>query len=52
MTALTIYNLKFEYLDPTKGVSFYEYMDSRELFNWIKDNQVKFDEAIRKQSEF
>ena len=45
-------NLKFEYVDPTKGVSFYEYMDSRELFNSIKDNQIKFDEAIRKQSEF
>ena len=45
-------NLKFEYVDPTKDVSFYEYMDSTELFNSIKDNQIKFDEAIRKQSEF
>ena len=28
-------NLKFEYVGPTKDVSFYEYMDSRELFNSI-----------------
>ena len=27
-------------------------MNSRELFNSIKDNQVKFDEAIKKQNEF
>ena len=24
-------NLKFEYVDPTKDVSFYEYMDCKEL---------------------
>ena len=29
-------NLKFEYVDPTKDVSFYEYKDSKELFNAIK----------------
>ena len=29
-------NLKFEYVGPTKDVSFYEYIDSRELFNSIK----------------
>ena len=29
-------NLKFEYVGPTKDVSFYEYMDSKELFNAIK----------------
>ena len=45
-------NLKFKYVGLTKDVSFYEYMDSRELFNSIKDNQIKFDEAIKKQSEF
>ena len=28
--------LKFEYMGPTKDVSFYEYMDSKELFNAIK----------------
>ena len=26
-------NLKFEYVDPIKDVSFYEYRDSKELFN-------------------
>ena len=31
-------NLKFEYVGPTKDVSFYEYMDSRELFNAIRNN--------------
>ena len=29
-------NLKFEYMGPTKDVSFYEYMDSKELFSAIK----------------
>ena len=29
-------NLKFEYAGPTKDVSFYEYMDSKERFNAIK----------------
>ena len=29
-------NLNFEYVGPTKDVSFYEYMDSKELFNAIK----------------
>ena len=29
-------NLKFEYIGPTKDVSFYEYMNSKELFNAIK----------------
>ena len=29
-------NLKFEYVGPTKYVSFYEYKDSKELFHAIK----------------
>ena len=29
-------NLKFEYICPTKDVSFYEYMNSKELYNAIK----------------
>ena len=45
-------NLKFEYVGPTKDVSFYEYMDSKELFNAIKNNQIKFSEARIKQNEF
>ena len=45
-------NLKFEYVGPTKDVSFYEYMDSKELFNAIKNSQIKFSEAKNKQNEF
>ena len=29
-------NLKFEYVGPSKDVSFYEYMDSKDLFDAIK----------------
>ena len=45
-------NLNFEYVGPTKSVSFYEYMDSKELFNAIKNSQIKFSEAMNKQKEF
>ena len=34
-------NLKFEYAGPTKDLSFYEDMDSKELFNAIKNNQIR-----------
>ena len=40
-------NLKFEYVGPTKDVSLYEYMDSKELFNAIENNQTKFSEVNR-----
>ena len=45
-------NLKFEYVGPTKEVSFYEYMDSEDFFNAIKNFQIKFGEAKNKQDEF
>ena len=45
-------NLKFEYVSPTKDVSFYEYKDSKELFNAIKNNQIKFSDVKNKQNEF
>ena len=45
-------NLKFEYVGPTKDVSFYEYMDSKELFNAIRNSQIGFSEAKNKQNEF
>ena len=45
-------NLKFEYVGPTKDVSFYEYMDYKELFNTIKNNQIKFGKVKNKQNEF
>ena len=42
-------NLKFEYVGLTKDVSFYEYKNSKELFNMIKNSQIKFSEAKNKQ---
>ena len=39
-------------MGPTKDISFYEYKDSKELFNAIKNNQIKFSEARIKQNEF
>ena len=45
-------SLKFEYIGPTKDVCFYEYMNSKELFNAIKNNQIKFSESKNKQNEF
>ena len=45
-------NLKFEYIGPTKDVSFYEYRDSKELFNAIKNSQIKFSELENEQNEF
>ena len=45
-------NLRFEYVGPTKDVSFYDYMDSKELFSIIKNTQIKFSGAINKQNEF
>ena len=44
-------NLNFEYIGPTKDVSFYEYKDSKELFNSIKDNQISYDNAVKRQKE-
>ena len=46
------YNLKFEYVGPTKDVIFYEYMDSKELFDKIKNNQIKFGEVKNEQNNF
>ena len=45
-------NLKFEYIGPTKDVSFYEYKDSKKLFNAIKNSQIKLSEVKNKQNEF
>ena len=45
-------NLKFEYIDPTEDVIFHEYMDSKELFNAIKNNQIKFSEVKSKEDNF
>ena len=45
-------NLNFEYAGPTEDVSFYQYKDSRELFNPIKDNQINFNDVVKRQNEF
>ena len=45
-------NLNFEYVGPTKDASFYEYRDSKELFNAIKNSQMRFSEARNRQNEF
>ena len=45
-------NLKFEYIGPIKYVSFYEYKDSKETFNAIKNFQIKFSDAKNEQDEF
>ena len=45
-------NLKFEYVDPTIDASFYEYVDSNELFNAIKNNRIKFSEVKNKKKKF
>ena len=45
-------NLKFEYVGPTKDVNFYEYIDSKELFNATKNSQIKFSEVTNKQNDF
>ena len=44
--------LYFKYKGNTKNVSFYEYIDSKELFDKIKNNQIKFDDALKKQKLF
>ena len=41
-------NLNFEYVGPTKNVRFYEYMDSKELFDAIKNSQIQFSEVKTK----
>ena len=45
-------NLKFYYMGNTKNVNFYEYKDSKELFNATKNNQIKVSEVKNKQNEF
>ena len=45
--------LKFEYANKkNKEGSFYEYTDSKELFNKLKDNRISFSDAQKKQKDF
>ena len=43
--------LYFEYVGPIKDGSFYEYMDSKELFNELKDICIRFNDTLKKQQE-
>ena len=43
--------LYFEYVGPLKDVGFYEYMVSKELFNELKNNLIRFNDALEKQKE-
>ena len=45
-------NLNFKNVGSNKDVRFYEYMDSKELFNVIKNSQIKFSEGNNKQNQF
>ena len=45
-------NLKFEYVGPTEDVRFYEYMDSKEFFNAMRDNRIGFSEAKNEKNDF
>ena len=45
-------DLKFEYISRAKDVSFYEYRDSKEIFNAIRDGKIGFSEAKNKQDDF
>ena len=41
-------NLKFEYVGPTKDVSLYEHRNSKELFSAIRNNQINFDDVVKR----
>ena len=45
-------NLNFQYVGPTKNVSFYGYTNSKDLFNAIKNSQIKFSDAMNRQNKF
>ena len=44
--------LYFEYEGLTKKVILYEYMDPKELFDQLKNGQVKYDDVLKRQEEF
>ena len=45
-------NFKCVDSEKNKDVSFYEYMDSKELFDRIKNSKIKVSEAKNKKKEF
>ena len=44
--------LYFEYVGPNEDVSFYEHMDSKELFNKFKNNRISFSDAHKSKKIF
>ena len=52
MTVLTVTISNLSMLGPTKDVSFYEYKDSKELSNEMKNSQIKFNEVKNKENDF
>ena len=38
-------------MSKNKNVSFYEYIDSKQLFSAIKNNQINFDDVVIRQNE-
>ena len=45
-------NIKFRYVGPIKDVPFYEYKNSKELFDAIKNNQIKFGDIKKNKRSF
>ena len=45
-------NLKFEYVGTNEDIRIYEYMDSKDFFNAIRDNKIGFSETKNKQNDF
>ena len=44
-------SLNFKYVNPKNNdVSFFEYRDSKELFNALKNNEIGFDEARKNKT--
>ena len=41
--------LNFKYVGPTKDVSFYEYMDSKDLFDAIRSSKITFSDVLNKK---
>ena len=44
--------LYFQYVGHTKDVGFYEYYDSKQRFNEIENNRLRFDETLKKKKEW
>ena len=44
--------LYFKYEGNTKDISLYEFMGSKELFGKIKNNQIKFNDTLKKTKTF